>query len=943
MMESTQDNSHGFHLNRDLTRIFDQSTVQEVEGSKFEEDQSQIEDLLTEEQKEKILGLEQEGTDSQNYLGSKASVPEEQQSKDATPVVQGEKPEIKLESKAKVDSDSDNEEAMMALMQKWKKSPKKAASPEPKTMTEAVENEGLALSPQKVPVEEQIYENFLSPLDATLDKVDMKADLFFNFEKMDECLSAHSTVECTKTIPSCFASNFLAPLSSVEKDFQPVFDDSIFEKTCAALENPQSVVNSQLVVKKLTISEGCQPLSLDEAPSKLMGLVQGWKEGCFEAMEVPVMAVEVVTRSVTIEKPFLSNSCKAIIGEHHEPREEKSNGLWNLEKVEQGDQVVEPLQPVLPSKAVTKPTFGFGPCKEIAADPLPQALSQSIDIFAKTDISLPVEAQPISRVISVPKPFIASNKSAQPLEPASVLLEKASLEVSKEGFFENLNEASQPIEVVTRCAVIQKPFATDCGLAPCQPESSDRSRPTLNWKEACFEVVDAKPVSVEPVLSGQSIKKSVDSQPCDVLLPHRRNSQAPILTWKEDAFCLMDKQAVPSDVCERDLPLNGPFASNICRVLNQDVEEASRLVQWNYSQMFENVDKGVVLTQTQVNAHQTIPKPFYDGGMCLPMVQESCCEAEYHTLELNFGSINAFSVPQGADSINTQTEKIERVLVEECAQPLEADRGEDEEMIIALEESVRDEDVQEKVEIQEAATISKNAEKIEMPLYENYSLPVNPDEPDFNTWEGSEVIFEKEEIPASVQAVSERLHEVPKIEQKVIYIEVVNRMEDMREEEKSNYGAGTVVLDQSGSTKSYRSTVDYQEREREFAQEETEVIEEVVLRTGHHEIGKRLADMEKEKAATQGGEPAGRTSLKTNTENVSGKQYIIDEGDDVDELNGTFVNMDVVNDQTTSPEIISEISEKNQSPQLQNKRKVDSSKDSEKEHKGDSCKTCSVF
>jgi len=1043
IMESTQDASHNFH-NRDLTRIFDQSTVQEVEGSKFEEDQSQIEDLLTEEQKEKILGLEHEGTDSQNYLGSKTSVPEQ---KDATPIaaeetkpVVEEKAEIKLESKAKVDSDSDNEEAMMALMKKWKNSPKKPATQEPKTMSEAVNNEGLALSPTKVEVE-TFFENFLAPMEAlekadtkadlffdfekidaclaaqpivesnktipscfssnflapleaidkadtkadlffdfekidacliaqsiveankaipscfssdflapmrALEKADTKADLFFDFEKIDVCLAAQSIVESNKTIPLCFSSNFLAPLSHAEQDFQPIaFEESIFEKTCAALETPQSVVSPQLTIKKMTISEGCQPLALDMASKPIEFSFD------FETKEVAVNAVEIVERNMTIKKPFLENSCKAISAEHHQPQEDKSNGLWNLEKVEQGDQIVEPVEPVLPSKAVLKPNFGFGPCKEISCDSLPQALSHSNDIFAKTDISLPALTQPISRVTAVPKPFMGSNKSAQPLEPSPVLSEKASLAISKEDLFTNVNEASEPREVVLRCAVIEKPFATnDSGLAPCQPESSDRSRPSLNWKEACFEIVDAKPVCVEPVLSGQTIKSSFDAQPCDVLLPHRRVSGAPSLSWKENVFSLMDKPAAQSEVCERDMALNEPFADNMCGPLVLDAETPS-LVNWNH-QMFENVDKNVALNQTQVLTLQAIPKPFV-GGELLPLLQSSEYNNElWAASELKlFGSINAFSVAHNVASGCLQVPKIERIILEACAQPLIAD--DDDERIIALEESVRDESVQEKVEAQEAVTVSKNVEKIEMPLYDNYLSPVTPDEPekssDFNG------PFERYEVSyPSIQDSVYKQFGVAKIEQpkfvvvETTYVETepaVRRYEESKfggvEEEKSV--AGTVVLDQSGSTKSYRSTVDYQEREREFAVEETEVIEEVELKTGHHEIGKRLADMERSKAEAQAEEPAGRTSLKTNTENVSGKQYIIDEGDDEveDENNTTFVNMSVINDDTTSPGIITEISESNSSPQLTHKRKVDAKKDSEKEHKGDSCKTCNVF
>jgi len=884
IMDSTQDVSHNLHSNRDLTRLLDhsneQSTITEVEGSKYEEDQSRTEDLLTEEQKEKILGLDHENNAHEEH--------KEETKKEETKI-----PIVKPQE----DSESDSEEQMRLMMQKLKSSPKKA------TQT-PITTDGLAVNKvENTPNFEQVFDNFVAKEDnENADAIVNTFEVIFDATKEDKALNAHSIQIISQPISHPFARNTLTPAKTEEIDIKPSYLGINFFEKIEKTHQAHAPLNSHANVKKpMFSSDLLQVLTADHQSHNIQS--EEWKESFFETTQTLIEASNIVNKSCVIQKPFLNNPCFTPSPEQEQEQQEVPNlHFWRPDEIDHGDIPLKPTSLVIPSRVIPKcvpqlPNITeyqeLAPLKNINVVDSQPTFTAELELFSKENTTARIN-EVANALLPLKKPLAGAQ--CYPLNQETCNKRDSIFEAQ---IFECVNKPSIENKPTYPLVNLKQPLVKESKEDTLLPLARDEIKDSSNflWKENCFDINDTKINEMSSVYAVETGHNAFGKEICHTLSPYRRNSEVPVIDgWKEECFNLTDKATKELDVCEADSVSKGLLTQKTEEsLLSHNECDISKPVVWN-NEIFNCIDTPHKASLPSVKLSMSV-KPIQKQTLSHSIPQEHIQIDNKSELRI-FGSVSKPELNHTSSCLSTQVPKLRKMTFENVAQSLKVDEGDGQ--LVHIDYSIKYDQVQ--VQSHECATTSKNVDKVEEHLYDNILAPLAQDKQDdsldSNRLENFLGLFNKIEAPLKAA------HEI-----------VVNQIEEENEREFEEV----------------KEEIQWHEREQEIQFKAPEVMEECVLE------GKVL-----EKKTAQAKEPAEGTSLKTNTEDIDRKQQLIyDEEDEELDPNSTFINASAIGE-NTSPGIYNTIVENGDDPQIASKRK-ENAKQEAKEHKDEACKTCNVF
>ena len=906
VMDSTHDVSHNLHSN--LTRLLDhsneQSTIQEAEGSKYEEDQSRTEELLTEEQKEKILGLDHEIGECHGYINSKNSIQEDHKEVTGESIEQME-PKIPLE-KTQEDPENDSEEQMKAMMLKLKSSPKKTAQA-------IISNEGFVVNKvENISNLDQIGDGFISASksDERYEALDNRLNEIFNSNKEDEVLKAHSVQRINERVPLPFAKNTLLPLKTTEVDIKPSYLDlSYFENTLKCLPQAHNSVPIHINVKKPVIkTDLLQVLDVDSQSHNIQ--MEGWKGSCFETTQTSAMVSEIVNKCPIIQKPLINNPWFTPSPEQEQEQYDIPNlHFWRPDEIDHGDLPTKPSTIVAPSRIVQKcvpklldvTNKGLSPLQVLNPNDFQPSFENEFVTFNKTNIALKRNEMPC---ISAPmKRPIFDNSCTSLLQEAPD--KRDSSYAIETHVFECFNAPAKENKFVETTAPLKNSFEKADFLAPLSKDFIKEST-TLLWKENCFEMNDNKLIESNLTCLIENNQPPFGKEICNPLSPVRKTSDAPVIEgWKEGCFNLTDKSAQHLGICEAD---SGSKRLNKVeeRLLSHHKAEISSSIIWN-SEIFECINlphKASSPSMRLSTGIKLLQKPELSD-----LTPSTSNKIDVQSELKIFGSISQPVLANNSVSLALKVPKIQKPVFENIAQSLKVDECDDQ--MIEMNFSFKDSYDQGRAESQECATTSKSVDKVEEYIDDGILAPLAQDKHEetsssirLNQLFG---IFNKVEAP--LQPASDTVS-------KNVEEELEKSFEEVKEE------------------------CQWHEREQEIEFKPPEVMEGSALDEKKNRADERSVVLEKN--STQAKEPAERTSLKTNAEDVDRKQLIYDEEDEESDVSSTLITSPTLGE-NTNVGIYNEIAENENDPQLQNKRKEDANKEAMSEQKSEACKTCNVF
>jgi len=765
------------------------------------------------------------------------------------------------------------------------------------------------------------------------------------FSSQEILTSIFPPVKISNKVSNPFNDSFLAPISTQEKIEKPPLGFCNIEKKeqDSPLNSLPIAKLSRPLSKPLNNSGFCHvlyPQPILEVPNLLSWGMQEINQND----ESLTMLNPVVTHS-SIKKPVSSEEGYQSLPLQHSIQIPKLD-LWNFEKNSEENKLINSIQTIPKSFPLQKPFNETGFCQ--ALYPVPLLEVPSLQIWNSNDketTNQPTQAsETISFSKSISKPFNEAG-SYEPLPPIETHQNPTltSWEI-------HLNEKDQQIpltqNIVSHLKRTHKPI-NEAGL--CQELfPQDRLQvPLLQFHIKTGLKEDTLLKAIPSLNPSTIIRKPFSTEGSLTSLLHQTEVDKPVLEINErNIFSSLNMPETQKTSPKVSKVLKKPFEdkSNLLPIPLQN--SSSEKVSWKH-ELFE-LSNPQISSLHASSIMKTIAVPIQKGG-AHPIIQNV---EDHQNVKANFelfGSVNKPALTQDLAKLSKNIEQITKPLFDNVAQPLQAEVGN---LKLSPLSNALQNNTDLGAEVQANVTINKAIDKVPKPFHDN-PVPAliqetNKEIPTLNSLQEISHLLNKSckaqiaEKPVLSHQPIAKLNKAEKVLQNEITalsrkndkIQGERILEDNKADEPER-GGSTIILDQSGSEKSYRSATEWHERERDMTVSDTDVIEESILRSGHHEMGKILAEQQAQRA-----EQIEKTYIQTNTEGVSQKQVIYDEDDDeAGDLNSTFVNMSAIDQKG----IYTQIDETSSDNRLADKRKADAAKDALKGQKGEACKMCNIF